>query len=102
VGEAPPQEPVTGGQLQQFIDELDALLRKDHDEAYCGIVYVDDPDEPGMIKVYDPNNLGAVCGSSGARVLPGWVLSTMPPEDLQAALPPPGNRRRWWRRLFPG
>ena len=100
VGEAPPAEPVNAERLDVILGELDVLLRKDHDEDYCGIVYADDFASPSFIKVYDPNHLGSSCGASGQRVLPGWVLSTMPPVDLQAVMPPPGNRRRWWRRLF--
>ncbi len=102
VGERPPERPATPEQLDAFIREIDALLRKEHDEDYCGIVYVDDPTDPAFIKIYDPNNLGVVCGFSENPPLPGWVLSLEPPVDLPAALPPPGNRRRWWQRLFGG
>ncbi len=102
VGEAPPSEPVSGEKLRGFIPEIDALLHKDHDEDYCGIVYADNVDDPHFIKIYDPNSLGSSCGPGFGEVLPGWVLSTIPPVDLQAAIPPPGNRRRWWQRLFPG
>lgn len=101
VGEPPPEVPLERDALGRFITELDALLRREHDESYCGIVYVDDPHAPSLIKVYDPNNLGSVCGPGfGPPPLPGWVLSTQPPVDLPAAFPPPENRRRWWRRLF--
>ncbi len=103
VGEAVPAEPVDDDRLHTFLTELDALLRREHEEDYCGIVYVDDPTRPGFIKVYDPNNLGSVCGSgSQPPPLPGWVLCTMPPEDLPAAFPPPAARRRWWQQLFGG
>ena len=98
VGEEPPQTPVDRERLATFVANLDELLHRDHDEPYCGIVYADDPQRPTFIKVYDPNHLGSSCGSSGATVLPGWVLSTLRPTDLQAAFPPPGGRRRWWRR----
>lgn len=101
VGETPPAEPADSGQLERFIQQVDALLRSEHEEDYCGIVYVDDTDEPGLVKIYDPNNLGSVCGpGSGPPPLPGWVLSRLPPDDLNAAFPPPGNRRRWWQRMF--
>lgn len=100
VGEEPPTAPVEAGKLLAFIDEIDALLRREHDEDYCGIVYADDPAAPTMIKIYDPNNLGVVCGSSDHPPLPGWVLSHLAPVDLPAAQAPPGGRRRWWRRLF--
>lgn len=100
VGEPPPVSPSSPEELGRFIAEIDALLRKDHEEDYCGIVYADDRQRPSFIKIYDPNNLGVVCGSSEAPPLPGWTLSKLRPLDLPGALPPPGNRRRWWRRLL--
>ena len=100
-GEQPPETTLTDQQLETFITEIDALLHKDHDEDYCGIVYADQPDDPDMIKIYDPHNLGSVCGSSGAPPpLPGWIMSTLPPIDLPSTMPIAGNRRRWWQRLF--
>ena len=100
VGEAPPQTPSSGAQVDRFLSEIDALLHREHDEDYCGIVYADDREQPRFVKIYDPNNLGSVCGSSAAPPFPGWILSLLAPVDLQVAFPPPGNRRRWWRRLF--
>ncbi len=100
VGEQPPSEKASADQVKTFISELDMLLRKDHDYDYCGIVYADNLDQPSLIKVYDPNNLGSSCGSSGLDILPGWVLSKIKPEDLQMQGPLPGNRKRWWRSLF--
>ncbi len=102
VGEPVAETPASREQLDDFIREIDALLRKEHDEDYCGIVYADNPDDPAFIKIYDPNNLGVVCGFSENPPLPGWTLSLLPPVDLPTALPPPGNRRRWWQRLFGG
>lgn len=102
VGDAVPQAPVPADDFRRFLEEVDHLLRQDHDEDYCGIVYVDDRDAPSFVKIFDPNHLGASCGSSGLRILPGWVLSRVPPVDLQAAMPPTGSRRRWWQRLFGG
>ena len=103
VGEAPPAEPIAPSDLKRFIRELDTLLRREHDEDYCGIVYADDLHEPRFVKIYDPNNLGSSCGPGfGVPILPGWILSRMPPVDLNAAMPPPGNRRRWWQRIFGG
>ncbi len=101
IGEVPPEMPSSQTQLEHFISEVDQLLRNEHDEDYCGIVYVDDVESPGFIKIYDPNNLGSVCGPGfGPPPLPGWVLSLQPPSDLNAAFPPPANRRRWWQRLI--
>jgi len=100
VGELPPVEASGAGEILSFVDEVDVLLRKEHGEDYCGIVYADDPASPGFIKIFDPNNLGVSCGYSDNPPLPGWILSKLQPVDLQAPMPQPGNRRRWWKRLF--
>ncbi len=100
VGEPPPAAPAGADQVQRFIGEMDVLLRREHAEDFCGIVYADHRDQPSFIKIYDPNNLGVVCGFSEHPPLPGWVLSKLKPVDLPAAQPPPRNRRRWWQRLF--
>lgn len=100
VGEAPPDTPLDALTLGKVVGEIDELLHSEHEEDYCGIVYTDSMDQPSYIKVFDPNNLGSTCGSSGNPPLPGWILSHLQPIDLPAALPQPGNRRRWWQKLF--
>ena len=100
IGESPPESPLTKDQMNSFLTEIDDLLHKEHEEDYCGIVYVDNAQNPSFIKIYDPNNLGVTCGFSNSPPLPGWTLSLTPPCDLEHALPPPGNRKRWWKRLF--
>lgn len=102
VGETPPAAPASGAELRTFIDEVDVLLRREHGEDYCGIVYADDLQRPSFVKIFDPNNLGVSCGFSDNPPLPGWILSKLPPVDLKAPMPLPGNRRRWWQRLFAG
>jgi hypothetical protein len=100
VGETPPEETASKEHVLKFIDEIDALLHKEHDEDYCGIVYADDKDAPGFIKIFDPNNLGVSCGFSENPPLPGWILSQVKPVELELALNPPNNRRRWWQKIF--
>ena len=100
VGETVPIAPLTTGNFLHFLDEMGELLRRDHQEEYLGIVYADNLEDPTFIKIYDPNNLGASCGSSGSRVLPGWIISRAQPIDLRAEFPNPGARRRWWQKLF--
>ncbi len=100
VGEAPPQQTSTAEQLTTFIAEIDKLLHSEHDEDYCGIVYVNDRAAPTLVKIYDPNHLGSSCGPGWGEVLPGWVLSTQMPVELQVAAPLANNRRRWWQKLF--
>lgn len=100
IGEAVPTAPASAEQVRTFIKEIDTLLRQEHEEEYCGIVYVDDKTHPGFIKIYDPNNLGVSCGFSDNPPLPGWVLSIMPPVELNQQTFLPQNRRRWWQRIF--
>ena len=100
IGEQPPEAPVTSDKLLSFVKEIDILLRKDHAEDYCGIVYADDKTKPTFIKIYDPNNLGVSCGFSDNPPMPGWILSKIQPVELASALNPPNNRRRWWKKLF--
>ena len=100
-GEPVPAAAASAEAFSAFLDEVDQLLRREHDEDYCGIVYADDLQNPSMVKIYDPNNLGVSCGFSETPPLPGWVLSRIPPVDLQESRPLPNNRRRWWRRVFP-
>lgn len=100
IGEVPPETTLSATELDSFLSEIDTLLRKEHNEDFCGIVYADNPASPRMIKIYDPNNLGVVCGFSATPPLPGWVLSLDLPTDLHAAMTPPANRRRWWQRLW--
>ncbi len=100
IGEPPPEQPVSAGDLRLFLQEMATFLRREHDEDYCGIVYADNLQQPALIKIYDPNNLGVSCGFSDNPPLPGWVLSRLQPCDLPSTRVVPNNRRRWWRKLF--
>lgn len=100
VGEEPPAAPADAARVETFVTEIDRLLRREHQEDYCGIVYADDLQAPGFVKIYDPNNLGVSCGYSDNPPLPGWVMSRIPPIDLPTAQAPTKSRGRWWRQLF--
>lgn len=100
IGEAPPATPASVEQVHAFLNEIDVLLRREHQEDYCGIVYTDSRTEPSMIKIFDPNNLGVQCGFSDNPPLPGWVMSRLPPAELHDRAHRPEGRKRWWRRLW--
>lgn len=100
LGEEPPSAPASADQLVLFIKELDELLRREHQEDYCGIVYADNLQSPGFIKIYDPNNLGVSCGYSDNPPLPGWVLSKIPPVILAPDILTSKGRKRWWQRIW--
>jgi len=100
VGESPPTEPANPDFFSTFLSEIDQLLRREHTEDYCGVVFTDSFDTPTFVKIFDPNNLGVSCGYSDNPPLPGWILSKLPPVDLESNVVLPGNRRRWWNRLL--
>lgn len=104
VTEPAPGQPMSEQRLTRFIDEINQLLRREHEEDYCGIVYVDDKHNPQFIKIYDPNNLGVVCGFSDNPPLPGWIISRLPPIDLNeqslAAASSSPRKSRWWQRIL--
>lgn len=99
VGEQPPTDPASPSGVRQFLAEINKLLRAEHEEDFCGIVFTDSMDNPAFVKIFDPNNLGVSCGYSDNPPLPGWILSKQMPVDLNVTVPLPGNRRRWWQRL---
>ena len=99
IGQDLPTGVASPQQVSDFITQIDALLHKEHEESYCGIVYADDLQLPAFIVIYDPNQLGVSCGSSKDRVLPGWVMSQVAPTTLYTKLVP-NNRKRWWDLLL--
>jgi hypothetical protein len=100
IGEPVPTAPASAEEVSRFVLEVDALLRRDHKEDYCAIVYADNLENPTLIKIYDPNNLGVSCGSSKNPPLPGWVMSVMQPTEMQPKGIVPAGRQRWWQSLF--
>ena len=100
IGTEPAQEPVSAAALESFIAEVDMLLRSEHECDYCGIVFADDSAHPTFIKIHDPHNIGGACSSGATRIPPRWVLSRMKPALIVDEAPLPGNRKRWWQKLF--
>lgn len=102
VGHELPQTTSSADKVQQFMREVDELLRRDHHEDYCAIVYADDLEAPNFIKIYDPNHLGSSCGSSSMKssVLPGWLMSKTPPRELEMHGVVTGQRKRWWQSFL--
>lgn len=100
VGEELPATPADTEHVKAFIAKVDALLRDEHHEDYCSIVYADDLDAPSFVKIYDPNHLGSSCGSSKTLTLPGWVMSQVPPVTLTPSWVVPQGRKRWWQSVL--
>nr|VFK28816.1 MAG: hypothetical protein BECKMB1821G_GA0114241_10425 [Candidatus Kentron sp. MB]VFK33970.1 MAG: hypothetical protein BECKMB1821I_GA0114274_105716 [Candidatus Kentron sp. MB]VFK76532.1 MAG: hypothetical protein BECKMB1821H_GA0114242_106115 [Candidatus Kentron sp. MB] len=87
---------VSSQELSDIVSEIDRVLHEQHKYDYCGIVYADDPTSPNLIKIYDPGNLGVVCGPGDAPILPRWILSRIKPQVLKTIT----TRQVWWKRIL--
>ena len=96
-GQAPPGTVVDANELTTFLGHADTLLRERHEHDYCGIVYADNLEHPRMVKIYDPDNLGVVCGYSDNPPLPKWILSHIRPTSLAR----PEKSPPFWRKWLP-
>ena len=100
------ERPMPPEAFRQFLSEAEDFLRRRHREDYCGFLYVDDPDDPTFMKVFDPRKMGSACGCGGT-VVPRWTISRMPPQpvgeeaEAQSGKEEPAARRpSLLRRLF--
>jgi len=96
----PPSSPVTPDEFKQRLQSLENWLKSNHQEDYCGIVYVDNKENPSFIKIYDPNNLGVVCGISRTPIAPAWTLSKSKPAGHPLQLGQEKRKQHWWRKLI--
>lgn len=64
------------------IDNIQDIIKSNHTERYCGIVYTNDLKYPAMIKIFHPNNLGKSCGSSENPPLARWYISKLKPTKI--------------------
>lgn len=99
-GQLVPTAPMAPDALNGFVDEVNALLHREHKQDFCGIVYVDQREKPGFIKIYDPHNMGSFCSCSSTPIQPLWVLSRSQPERITDDSALHDARGGWWHRLF--
>ncbi len=95
--QAAPDEPESTETLERALDEIDHYLRQTHNADYCGVVYVDNLQQPGYIKVYNPKGMGSSCSMSEIPPMPKWIISLEPPQDLRPLLEAPEKNRHWWK-----
>jgi hypothetical protein len=77
--------PVATIDAERLVTQLKSIkfiIETQHQERYCGIVYVDDLKNPNFVKIFHPNNLGKTCGSSEHPPIPQWLLSKIQPVDV--------------------
>jgi len=80
--ETMPSSTISADNFITKINNIKAIIDEDHDERYCGIVYVDDLKNPSFVKIFHPKNLGKTCGSSENPPMPQWLISKEKPMDV--------------------
>ncbi len=88
-GDPLPEEPASAQTIDQFLRFLDDTIRKHQDPVYCGFVFVDNRENPNLIKIFNPKLLG--CGGGPAShgpSMPHWMLSRVAPVPYEPAPPP--------------
>jgi len=100
VGAELPATTLSPEDLQQAVQQMDRFLHLEHEAEYCGVVYTDNLQEPGLLKIYHPKKMGASCGSSGSTVLPKWTLSRQAPVDLVAWKLDKEHKPAWWKHML--
>lgn len=87
-----PDAPVDAQAFRAVLAEASEMYAIARKSSLCGTVYVDDPAAPQFLKVFDPANMGAVCGDSGQRTLPRWTFTKLRPDPLPEAAPQAGRK----------
>lgn len=88
-----PSETIDAKNLVTQLKSIKSIIKTEHQERYCGIVYVDDLKNPNFVKIFHPNNLGKSCGSSEHPPIPQWLLSKIPPQDVVEKFAPPSQKQ---------
>lgn len=78
-----PEAPVTAEGFADALRHAEELVAPWRGRSYFGLVYVDDPQAPTYIRVFDPKNMGSSCSISDEPVLPAMILSRIKPDAVR-------------------
>lgn len=78
-------------------------MRRLKNSPYCNLVFVDDPEDPALLKAFHPRRAGDACRVGGDPI-PPWLVISRLPIDL-AVLSPGGpetgsDSGTWWKRAL--
>lgn len=95
-----PQATMSADEFVKSLTLIHGILKTEHQERYCGIVYVDDLESPSFIKIFNPKNLGKSCGSSEYPPIPQWLLSKIKPADVVKKFGSPSEKQGFLNKFF--
>jgi len=101
-GPEAPVETLSGEEAAERLREHLAEMRRAKKGDYCNLVFVDDPEAPGLIKVFHPRRSGDACRVGGDPIPPWLLLSRYPVESAVYAPEPPAEDEpvSRWRRVL--
>lgn len=80
--EPAPEQPATAEDWRNVLGQARDMINSRRDLSHCGAVYLDNPENPSMVKIFDPAAMGSSCSISTAPILPRWIFSRSRPESL--------------------
>jgi len=84
---APPTAPLSSVDFKAFLPQAEALVNERRDRSHSGAIYIDNPETPAFIKIFDPTNMGTSCGGDHEMIFPRYILSKIKPEARPAPAP---------------
>jgi hypothetical protein len=76
-----PQQAVDGATASRHLGELLQEILREERGVWSTLVYVQNQEDPWIVKVFHPRRAGCGCGGQGG-ILPWWVLSRIAPEAV--------------------
>ncbi|CAB9543292.1 hypothetical protein [uncultured Gammaproteobacteria bacterium] len=95
-----PKTVVNANDFLNAINNIKKVIKSEHQERYCGIVYTNDLNNPDFVKIFHPNNLGKSCGSSENPPIPQWLLSKIKPIDIIKRFDLPSEKKGFISKYF--
>ncbi|WP_130472028.1 hypothetical protein [Candidatus Magnetaquicoccus inordinatus] len=77
----PPAQTVDGPTASRHLEQLLEEILREESGVWSTMVYVQNQEDPWIVKVFHPRRAGCGCGGQGG-IVPWWVLSRIKPEQI--------------------
>ncbi|MBF0124426.1 MAG: hypothetical protein HQL60_03715 [Magnetococcales bacterium] len=91
------------------LDKLVTEILRIERGVWSTLIYVQELEDPWIVKIYHPRRAGCGCGSGSDTILPWWVMTRLQPEPIAewqavtSCTTEPMQHDQpaaWWRRLW--
>lgn len=96
-----PVQELTPKEAADRFRERVAEMRRLKKGDYCNLIFADDPEDPGLVKLFHPKRAGDACRVGGDPIPPWGVLSRWPVDKSVFAPAQSGeDTPRLWQRVL--